>query len=88
MHRDSRDQLTKFLKVTHMVVHEVGEFSNRSCDDLNVANTYIRHQIKMSQSDMRHYEKVYYILVASMCNVIIDQDTLPKIVKPNSSSMR
>ena len=88
MPRDTRDQLTKFLKVTHMAVHEVGEFSNRSCDGLNVANTYIRHEIKMSQSDIRHYENIDFSLVASMCNVIINQGTLPKIVKPNLPSMR
>ena len=76
MLRDSRGQSTKFLNATHMAVHEVSEFTNRTFDDLHVANTYSRNQIQMSPSGMRQYENVDVSSVASVCSVILNQYSL------------
>ena len=88
MLRDSRGQSTKFLNATHMAVHQVTEFTNRSFDSLHVANTYCRNQIQISPSGMRQYENVDVTSVESVCNVILDQDSLPKIVAPDLTGSR
>ena len=88
MLRDSRGQSTKFLNATHMAVHEVSEFTNRTFDNIHVANTYSRNQIQMSPSGMRQYENVDVTSVEAVCGVILNQDSLSKVVAPDLTGMR